>query len=199
MTNLIPKWRFFLPLSWQLLIILALPAQAIYTYYTGKIVILQTIPIDPYDLLRGYSQTLNYDISRVSDLTKLPGGNILARQESGSTERTKLYVILEEPQKRQSLAQPPQPWKAVAISGDRPINLPSNRIALEGISQYGSIEYGLERYYLPENKVNELNQEIDRLQRDPASKRPFVVEVKVDSRGNSIPFSLWIGDRNYRF
>jgi uncharacterized membrane-anchored protein len=197
----LPKWRFFLPLSLQILIILGLPAQAIYTYYTGKTVVLQTMPVDPYDLLRGYSQTLSYDISRISDLEKLSGWNTLNKNknESNLTDGTKLYVILEAPQVSASVSKPPQPWKAVAVSRERPKNLPSDRIALEGIYRYSSIDYGLERYYLPENRVKDINREIGQLQINSASKRPFVVEVKVNSQGNAVPASLWIGDRNYRF
>jgi len=34
---------------------------------------IKTIPVDPYDPLRGYSQTLNYEISRLDNLRSLPG------------------------------------------------------------------------------------------------------------------------------
>jgi uncharacterized membrane-anchored protein len=200
--NCIPKWRFLLPLGVQMLMILALPAQAIYTYYTGKTVILQTMPVDPYDLLRGYSQTLSYDISSLEDLKRLPGGDAFDADKSNSPTGIKLYVILEAPQVSLSLDKQPQAWKAVAVSRDRPANLPSNRIALKGISKYGRIEYGLETYYLPEAKIKDINQEINLLPRNPPNSpatRQFVVEIKVDERGNSVPVSLWIGDRNYRF
>ncbi|HAA32846.1 MAG TPA: membrane-anchored protein, partial [Cyanobacteria bacterium UBA8553] len=67
-----PIWRFWVPLLFQTILILAVPAQALYTQLTGKTVILQTVPVDPYELLRGYSQTLRYDISRQDNLRKLP-------------------------------------------------------------------------------------------------------------------------------
>ncbi|MGL5939855.1 MAG: GDYXXLXY domain-containing protein [Waterburya sp.] len=195
--NLMPQWRFFLPLSLQMLLILAVPAQAIYTHYTGKIIVLQTMPVDPYDLLRGYSQTLSYDISRTSDLAKLPGGEILNQSQSNLKNGMKLYVILESP--KTSAAKPPQPWQPVAVSLKRPSNLPDNRVALAGIVKYGAIAYGLETYYLPEDKISDINQEITQLQPDSDSKRPFVVEVKVDAQGNSVASSLWIGKHNYRY
>ncbi|MGL6338766.1 MAG: GDYXXLXY domain-containing protein [Waterburya sp.] len=195
--NLIPQWRFFLPLSLQMLLILAVPAQAIYTHYTGKTIVLQTMPVDPYDLLRGYSQTLSYNISRTSDLAKLPGGEILNQNESNLKNGMKLYVILESP--KTSAAKPPQAWQPVAVSLKRPSNLPDNRIALAGIVKYSAIAYGLETYYLPEDKISDINQEISQLQPDSDSKRPFVVEVKVDAQGNSVASSLWIGKHNYRY
>ena len=69
----LPLWRFAVPLLLQIGLVLVPPAQSVYTHITGKTVILQTIPVDPYDPLRGYSQTLSYDISRLETLKKLPG------------------------------------------------------------------------------------------------------------------------------
>ena len=59
--------------------------------------------------------------------------------------------------------------------------------------------YGLETYYMPESQRNKINREIRELQQDSKGKRPFVVAIKVDRWGNSVPYSLWIGDNNYRF
>ena len=50
---------------------------------------------------------------------------------------------------------------------------------------------------MPENKRKEINAQIREIQRE--EERQFVVEVKVDSKGNAVPVSLWVGDRNYRF
>ena len=61
-------WRFLVPLGLQLGIILIVPAQSAYTYNFGQSAVLQTLPVDPYDLLRGYSQTLSYDISQINNL-----------------------------------------------------------------------------------------------------------------------------------
>lgn len=83
-----PGWRFVVPFAVQLAIILIVPAQSAYTYNFGKSAVIQTVPVDPYDLLRGYSQTLSYDISRTNDLEKFPGGEDL-------TKGNVFYVILE--------------------------------------------------------------------------------------------------------
>lgn len=95
---LLPTWRLWVPLLLQTGLILAVPAQAFYTQITGKTVILKTIPVDPYDPLRGYSQTLNYEISRVDNLRSLPGWQELVKQQAG----TRLYVILEAPESAKS-------------------------------------------------------------------------------------------------
>ncbi|NEP81104.1 MAG: GDYXXLXY domain-containing protein, partial [Okeania sp. SIO3B3] len=81
--NQMPIWRFILPLTVQLALILSIPAQAIYTTITGRTVVLQTVPVDPYDFLRGYYQVLSYDISRKDNLSQLPGWNKFELESSG--------------------------------------------------------------------------------------------------------------------
>lgn len=190
--NKISWWQFVLPFTVQLLIILAIPSQSLYTYAFGKTVTIQTIPVDPYDLLRGYSQTLRYDIiSNWNQLKKLPGGQDLNETET-------FYVTLQAPEFLNK--QPPLPWTAIAVSNEKPDNLPDNQIAIAGNTEgYRGAVYGLETYYMPENDRQKINQEIRDLQRQPNGKIPFVVEVKIDSRGKAIPVSLWIGDRRYQF
>ncbi|MFB2892427.1 GDYXXLXY domain-containing protein [Aerosakkonemataceae cyanobacterium BLCC-F50] len=193
------SWRFWLPLAFQTALIVAIPAQAIFVYLTGKTAILQTVPVDPYDLLRGYSQTLDYNISRKGTLEKLPGWNELEKQKRSSLN---LYVILEAPAQQASSGRP-QPWKPVAVSASGPVNLPKNRVALKGRLRYDTITYGLETYYFPEDQREQFNKDISQAQtgvaRSQGKPLPFVVEVKVDAQGNSVPVSLWVRDRNYRF
>ncbi len=190
--NKIAWWKFLLPFSVQLLIILAIPSQSLYTYAFGKTVTIQTVPVDPYDLIRGYSQTLRYDIlSNWSDLKKLPGGENL---EQGAT----FYVTLQAPEMLDK--EPPIPWIPIAVSNEKPKNLTANQIVLAGNNvDYRGAVYGLETYYMPEDQREKINQEIRELQRQDNGKIPFVVEVKIDSRGKAIPLSLWISDRKYQF
>jgi uncharacterized membrane-anchored protein len=212
-----PGWRLWLPLAFQTALILAVPAQDAYTYATGKTVTLQTLPVDPYDLLRGYSQTLRYTISDRNTLSKLPGGDWLTQPQP---QMTSLYVILEAAQTTPTT--PPQPWKPIRVSRDRPQQLPPNQVALEGQFNGWEVIYGLETYYMPEDQREQINQGIREAQIAPATaptaapttaptasprpdgapapnRQPFVVDVKVDAVGNSVPMSLWVRDRNYRF
>lgn len=187
----IPLTYFVIPFLLQLLIILIIPSKSFYTYKTGQNAIIQTRPVDPYDLLRGYSQTLSYDISNLDNLQKLPGEKKLNRGDT-------LYLTLQAP--KSSNQKPPLPWTAVAISKTKPSNLATNQIALKGIiSDYDTVEYGLETYYMPEDKREKLNQEIQAISNQNNETQAFVVEIKVDKFGNSIPISLWVRDRNYRF
>ena len=74
------RWRFWIPLILQTALIAAVPAQAVYTHLTGRTVVLKTVPVDPYDLLRGYSQTLAYDISQPNNLKSLPGWKTIPQE-----------------------------------------------------------------------------------------------------------------------
>jgi uncharacterized membrane-anchored protein len=212
----------------QTALILTVPAQAVYTQITGKTVILQTVPVDPYELLRGYSQTLRYNISSQESLRRLPGwqnlpklkpnGNKLTFIEPG----TRLYVILAAPGEP-ALTKLPQAWKPVAVSLQRPSKLRPNQVALQGLAQNGFIQYGLETYYIPEDQREQINADLraarlanqNQLQQaqsqiDPAQPQeipPVVMEIKVNAQGDAVPVSLWaqVGKaskqqvRNYRF
>ena len=198
-------WRFAVPLLIQTAFILSIPAQAVYTHITGKTVVLQTLPVDPYDLLRGYSQTLSYDISRQDNLKKLPGWDEVVKKAPGQDKKyapiaqnTTIYLTLQEQKPSQQAA--PSPWKPVRISIEKPTSLAPNQVAIKGISQYNSVNYNLETYYLPEDQRDKINKDITQAQQvKPGQPQPFVVEAKVDTQGDAIPLSLWVKNRNYRF
>ncbi|MEB3339954.1 GDYXXLXY domain-containing protein [Okeania sp.] len=203
LTKQIPIWRFLLPLSLQLTLILSVPAQAIYTHITGKTVILQTAPVDPYDFLRGYYQVLSYDISSKDNLSKLPGWNQFELETSSrfyANNQTNIYVTLAAPKKIEN-SDIPKVWQPVAVSAKMPENLPDNQIAIQGKFDGWRVIYGLETYYMPENRREKINQNIQEVQRSINSEEdiPFVVEVKVNSQGKAVPLSLWIKEQNYKF
>ncbi|MEL6929869.1 MAG: GDYXXLXY domain-containing protein [Cyanobacteria bacterium J06600_6] len=183
-------WRFVVPFLLQLAIILIVPAKSAYTYNFGTPAVLQTIPVDPYSLLRGYSQTLSYDISSVNSLKKFPGGDSLKKSDI-------FYVILELNTAKQ---KPPTPSKIIKVVKEFPQDLTESQVALKGnVARYNRVNYGLETYYMPESQRNKINQEIRDLGRNSEGKRPFVVEIRVDRWGNSVPVSLWLEDKQYTF
>ncbi len=192
----IPAWKFWTPLLFQLILILAVPSQAFYTQITGKTVVLQTAPVDPYDFFRGYYQTLSYDISNTNTLKVLPGWSEIAKGEEYLPTGTLIYVTLEQP-KDSSKSQHPSAWKPIKVSAEYPQNLSNNQIALQGKSTGWNIEYGLERYYMPENQREQINSTITEAQMK--DQQSFVVEVKVNAQGKAIPVSLWVRGHNYKF
>ena len=82
----IPQRNFWLVLAVQFMILASVPAASIYTQFAGTTLFLQTEPVDPYDILRGYYQVLNYDISDRNKLKKLPGGKLFEKYKPGVQE-----------------------------------------------------------------------------------------------------------------
>jgi uncharacterized membrane-anchored protein len=191
----LPWARLAVPLFIQSLLIASISAQSIYALATGTTVVLKTMPVDPYDLLRGYYQTLSYDISDFNTLKELPGWDSLKRQKgSANLDRDRqVYVTLV---KTNSTITTPQAWKPVAISTQLPANLSADKIAIRGVSNGNIIIYGLETYYMPEDRKDGVNADINSTR---GSSRNLLVEVKVDNRGLATPVGLWVGTKQYRF
>ena len=189
----IPILGFIIPLVIQAGLLFAIPAQSTYTYLTGRTVILQTVPVDPYNILTGYYQILSYDISTRRVLEKLPGGKDIL--EDGKS----FYIILEE--EKSSNKGIPQAWKPIRLTEKIPDSLPDNQVALKGDYKRGSVKYGLEKYNIPEDQRNKINNNISQARRSTREnqKQPIVVEIKVDSQGKAVPVSMWVKERNYRF
>jgi len=174
------------------------------TEITGKTVMLKTAPVDPYDPMRGYSQTLSYDISRTDTLSKLPGWKELPKERYGNylQSNTIFYIIMQAP--KDPAATSPQPWKPIAIKlalaktdrqAFRPETLPPNQIAIKGKTNSWTVQYGLETYYMPEDLRDQVNNEANTASRNNTS----FVEIKVNAEGRAVPISLWLGKKNYRF
>ena len=189
----IPILRFLIPLLIQAGLILAIPAQSVQTYLTGKTVILQTVPVDPYNILTGYYQILNYDISVQSTLEKLPGSKDVLKDGNS------FYVILQE--EKTTDEKIPKPWKPIRLSEKIPDSLADNQVALKGKYRYGVVTYGLEKYNIPEDQRNKINDNISQAAQSATQNQPqpIVVEVKIDSQGKAVPISMWVKERNYRF
>jgi len=208
-------WRFLAALLVQTALIAAVPFKSAVTYATGQTVTLQTAPVDPYDLLRGYSQTLGFEISDVEQLKQLPGAETVfpaqnsAAQNSGLPAQflpaqllpVQIYVTLESPAAAQKTSEAPVAWQPVAISLTYPENLADNQVALQGQPDGWRMTYGLETYYMPEAQRDDINSQIAQVQQgaQPAEPQAFVMDVKVDDKGNSVPLSLWIRNQEFRF
>jgi uncharacterized membrane-anchored protein len=197
----LPVWRLVVPLVIQAGIIMAVPTQAAYTDVAGKNVILQSV-IDSNDVLQSDSVNLDYNISRVATLRRLPGWEDLLRQNRGRNRQlaqgTNLYVILQE--QLSFNRGVPRAWRLVRVSGKRPTNLPSNQVALKGVYRDGSVNYGMEKYYIPDEQRQRISNDISRTsERRGGQRQPITVKVKVDPQGNAVPISLWVRDRNYQF
>ena len=166
---------FVLAVAAQFLILAAVPAQKIYTRATGRSVMLKIRPVDPYNVLSGYYVTLNYEIANP--------GSFANSDDAYNGER--VYAILER--------RADGVWRPVSLSKSYPANLPENRIAIRGHHSYSRIEYGIDEFFIPEDKRAEIEQVLSK-NRDQAR-----AEVRVDSEGNAALVRLLIGDQVYDY
>jgi uncharacterized membrane-anchored protein len=186
--------NFWLALGVQLLLLSSVPAKAIYTLNSGTTVFLQTAPVDPVDLLRGYYQTLGYEISSSNTLAKLPGGELKRSLPNGQ----EVFVTLTLP--TGGKAQAAQPIdrvasEAIAASLKYPGSLPANTVVLRGIIDHSQVKYDLEQFYMPEQQQAKVNQDIDRARQS----KSLLMETKIGQDGRAIPVAIWVGDKSYRF
>jgi uncharacterized membrane-anchored protein len=164
---------FLVAVVLQVLILVSVPARKAYTRATGREVILKVAPVDPYSILTGYYVILGYDISRPADFPNAP------KFEPNEV----IYAIVE--QQSDSL------WKPVGIDRVLPKNLPANRVAIRGRWNDWRIEYGIEEFYIPEEKRSVIADDLSKNQNEAR------VEVKVDATGNAALVRLRIQDRIY--
>ncbi len=109
-------------------------------------ILLRVSPVDPRDLLRGDYMILNYDISQVplsEDIKeKLPDGEV------GVAAGRTVFVVLEKKGNY---------WEYVRAAGSAP-EVSADQIVIQGNAAYQSrvgkvrINYGIERFYVPEGK-----------------------------------------------
>jgi len=108
----------------------------------GTEVVLQTIPVDPRDILRGKYVALRYEISTLRP--ELLGGGAQALRV-GDT----VYVLLEE----RGAA-----WEAVAARRDRPASGVFLRGTVGGVAGVVSVRYGIESYFVDPDRARELER-----------------------------------------
>ena len=166
---------FVLAVAAQFLILAAVPAQKIYTRATGRSVTLKIRPVDPYNILSGYYVTLNYEIANP--------GSFANSDDDHYGER--VYAILER--------RADGVWHPVSLSKSYPAKLPEDRIAIRGRHSYSRIEYGIDEFFIPEDKRAEIEEG---LRKDHDRAR---VEIKVGSKGDAALVRLLIGDRVYDY
>lgn len=134
---------------------------------TGKTVLLETVPVDPRDFLRGDYVVLRYKISTI----------VLQQIQSEKSyygQGEKVYVKLE-PRERF--------WEAVAVKTKKPVS--DNGVYLKARVKYCydkklELNYGIESYFVPEGEGKDIEKNMQ------GNKSSVEVEVLVDTSGNAI-------------
>ena len=151
----------------------------------GRDIVLKVEPVDPRDLLRGDYVRLNYEISRIpaKSITGPPAGSL-------TTEEGPLYVRVRKgddgywhPVSAAFGAQP--------AAAESPDEADVKGHIREGWSLEGEntidVEYGLDRFYLPEGEGLAIEQDI--------RVRPFGIRVALASDGTPQVKTLLDGDK----
>lgn len=117
-----------------------------FTLRTGDQVLLKTVPVDPRDLFRGDYVVLRYEISAINT-------DGLHYQASDFKAGDKVYVLLNVDNDK----------VATLVDIDR--NKPDNGAFIKGTVKEASnsrlnIEYGIESYFIPEGKGNQIERNI---------------------------------------
>ena len=134
---------------------------------TGKTVLLETVPVDPRDFLRGDYVILRYKISTI-DLQQIQS------EESYYGQGKRVYVKLE-PRERF--------WEATAVKTKMPVSDNGVYIKAKVNHCYNKklkLNYGIESYFVPEGEGKDIEKNMR------GNKSSVEVEVLVDTSGNAI-------------
>lgn len=162
---------FFTLVALQALLVISLSAYHGYQRANGVLILLETLPVDPRDYLRGDYVILNYKISTLrSNMFTTP---MVAHEAIGQP----IYVTLE---KRERFHE------VVSASTSQPGLLPGQVVLVGTLRQSWSqtevrVDYGLERYYVAEgtgNPIGKMTVEVS----VPPSGRGIIREVYLDGR-----------------
>jgi uncharacterized membrane-anchored protein len=165
---------FLLAVLIQVLIVASVPGKQIYARMTGRLITIKTAPVDPYNFLSGYYVNLSYQISRppqdisMQDMPKIP-----------------VYVVLKE--------DPNNVWVIDSVHKQWPADVGPDKVVIKGRGFYRMIEYGIESYFIPEEKRKTIEHDL-RNNRDK-----IYAQIKVDKFGNAALVNLRIGDTLYEY
>jgi len=177
------KATFIIIALFWLVIIAGFVGYKEYNLQNGTDIILQTVPVDPYDLFRGDYVILSYSISRM----QVPNNTY----EVGNT----IYVALEE-------ELPVGITRGVGVSTTAPngqfikgkiIDLQKTELKEKDNvlpQTFATIKYGIESYFVPEEKGIEVEK---------YRGNELTVRVSVNKRGESIIKDLLLNGEKVLF
>lgn len=145
------------------------------TLRTGRTIVLETVPVDPRDFLRGDYVVLRYKLSSL-DL------NQIESKKSYYRPGESIYVKLEPKGKF---------WEAVAIYEKKEGAI--NGLFIKGKVKYYyakklEANYGIESYFVPEGEGRDIEKKMQE------NKSSVSVEVVVDASGNALIKRVYINE-----
>jgi len=171
------KLWFSLAVALQLAVLMVMIAMKWSTLAYGTKIMLETRPVDPWDLFRGDYVTLSYKISEL-DLHRIPA------DREGFKKNEKVYVTLRQQGKY---------WTADSVSHQRPSG---DQLFIRGRVTYFwenerkvMLDYGINSYYVPQHQGRQIETE----------QRAVEVEASIDRWGNSALSRLLINGTEIKF
>ena len=161
----------------QCAIIAAVPAPKLFARLTGKTITIKTAPVDPYDFLSGYHMILNYEISRLDP-------NLAAQGIYHRNNQT-LYSVLVKGED--------YVWHSQSVHTSFPEDVPDGAVVIKGKWQRGRIQYGIEKFFIPEENRGDIESDFRN------NRRQALIDIKVDRFGNAALVRLRVDDRVYEY
>lgn len=162
----------------QIVVLLVMIGMKWSTLTYGTKIMLKTLPVDPWDPLRGDYVILNYEISEL-DLKKISSDG--KKYDSNET----VYV---------SLSQKGRYWEAASVSHLPPKD---GSLAIKGTvgwyDEYGKklfVKYGIDSYYVPQHQGKDIEQK---------SGAGLEAEVSIDKRGDSALSKIFYNGKELKF
>ena len=162
----------------QCAIIAAVPAPKLFTRLTGQTITIKTAPVDPYDFLSGYHVILSFEISQLAD-------PISPEQRMYYYQNQNLYNVLTKDEN--------STWNSQFLHESFPKDIPDGAIVIKGKWKGGRIEYGIEKFFIPEEKRQDIERDLRQ------NQRQALADIRVDRFGNAALIRLRVDDRVYEY
>ena len=166
----------------QIGFILSIPVIKEAEIRSGKVIVVETIPVDPQSLFRGDYINLNYEFSTI-DLRKV-------KHDKRYFEKGQRVFV--------KLSKATGSWEAVQVSSKPIENIGPNEVMIIGsVKSSGpwddniSVVYGIESYFVPEGKGKYIEEKI-------IDKR-VTVELSISKRGFASVRRIFIDEKEVKF
>lgn len=172
-------WRVGLVLAVQFAILAAIPVRQARARLSGVEITLETVPVDPYDLLSGYYVTLRYAVEVAARAGEQTDRRPPATERSGGGGATWMLVRRAAPA-----------WElADCCLADRPRPLPDGLVALRvEHDKAGAVRIpSAGRFFIPESRRTEIDSALR------ASGGRARVDLKVGEDGSVALLRLHVG------
>lgn len=176
---------FIAAVGLQLVILALVPAKKVKAYYTGREIKLATAQYDPYDVMKGHYVALSYEINERARFDVFRAETSPPRTEFPDGRRVYMILAVDAA----GIARP------VRVA-ERAADIRPGEFFIAGTGRRWWIEYGLERFYMPEERRDEINAAIAAARGDTDA---LLGVVRLDADGDAVLTALEIRGKRYEY